>query len=74
MKIDVEGYEAEVLAGLEPMLDEGCAPTILLEVHRIFAAGAPAAAANFCARRDYRAWHVLDDEATGTDSRRPTAA
>jgi FkbM family methyltransferase len=33
VKIDVEGFEAEVLRGLEPLFDEGTRPSIILELH-----------------------------------------
>ena len=33
VKIDVEGYEAEVLRGLEPLLLSGCRPALVLELH-----------------------------------------
>jgi FkbM family methyltransferase len=33
VKIDVEGYELEVLRGLEPVLEGGARPTVMVEVH-----------------------------------------
>jgi FkbM family methyltransferase len=33
VKIDVEGYELEVLRGLEPVLAGGARPTVMVEVH-----------------------------------------
>jgi FkbM family methyltransferase len=33
VKIDVEGYELEVLRGLEPVLKRGARPTVIVEVH-----------------------------------------
>lgn len=61
-KIDVEGYEAEVLTGLEPLLRAGRRPTIVLEVHAVYAPNAPASVADFCARTGYRASRLIDDE------------
>ncbi|MGZ4401242.1 MAG: FkbM family methyltransferase [Gaiellaceae bacterium] len=33
VKIDVEGYEVEVLRGLEPLFDTGARPAVLIELH-----------------------------------------
>ena len=33
IKVDVEGYEEHVLRGLEPILEAGARPTIVIEVH-----------------------------------------
>jgi FkbM family methyltransferase len=33
VKIDVEGYEHEVLQGLQPLFDDGARPALILEVH-----------------------------------------
>jgi hypothetical protein len=62
VKIDVEGHEADVLAGLAPLVDEGVRPAVVVEVHRVFAVDAPTAAAAFCERYGYGARLVSDDE------------
>ena len=33
VKIDVEGFEFDVLRGLEPLLDAGAPPAVLMELH-----------------------------------------
>lgn len=33
VKIDVEGFEADVLRGLEPLLRSGCRPALIVELH-----------------------------------------
>jgi FkbM family methyltransferase len=33
IKIDVEGYELEVLRGVEPLLEQGARPAVLVELH-----------------------------------------
>jgi FkbM family methyltransferase len=66
VKIDVEGYEVEVLQGLEPAF-EGRRPTLLVEIHATFAPDAPAYVADFCKRHSLRVRWIVDDE--GVDYR-----
>jgi FkbM family methyltransferase len=68
VKIDVEGYEVEVLRGLEPLFDQGSRPTVVVEVHEVFRPDAPAAVLEFCARYDLRARWVVDDEGEDYDA------
>lgn len=48
VKIDVEGFEAEVLRGLEPLLEGGQSPAIIVEVHAGVSPGAPGFMAELC--------------------------
>jgi FkbM family methyltransferase len=51
VKIDVEGFEFEVLRGLEPLLDNGAQPAVLMELHPALWAGRdPMYFEEFCAR------------------------
>lgn len=62
VKIDVEGYEVEVLRGLAPILDAGYRPAILVEVHADFAPEASAYLTSFCAHYGLAATWIVDDE------------
>jgi FkbM family methyltransferase len=65
VKVDVEGYEAEVLRGLEPMFVEGHRPTLLVEVHGDLQPTAPREVEQFCVRHDLVARWIVDDEGLG---------
>lgn len=61
VKIDVEGYEAEVLRGLEPIFDSGLRPALIVEIHASFAPEAPTYVAGFCERHGLRVRWLVDD-------------
>ena len=51
VKIDVEGFEFDVLRGLEPLLDAGVQPAVLMELHPVLWAGRDSMFfEEFCAR------------------------
>jgi len=51
VKIDVEGFEFDVLRGLEPLLDAGARAAVLMELHpRLWAGRDPVYFDEFCAR------------------------
>lgn len=51
VKIDVEGFEFDVLRGLEPLLDAGARPVVLMELHPgLWGARDPTFFDEFCAR------------------------
>ena len=51
IKIDVEGFEFDVLRGLEALLDAGAQPAMLMELHpRLWAGQDPVFFEEFCAR------------------------
>ncbi len=51
VKIDVEGFEFDVLRGLEPLLDAGARPALLMELHpRLWAGRDPVYFDEFCVR------------------------
>ncbi len=60
IKIDVEGYEIEVLRGLEPVYERGAGPAIVVEVHPTIAQEAPAFVADFCGRFGLAAQLIVD--------------
>jgi FkbM family methyltransferase len=60
IKIDVEGYEAEVLRGLEPVYERGGGPALIVEIHPTLAAEAPALVAEFGARNGLTAQLIVD--------------
>jgi FkbM family methyltransferase len=62
VKVDVEGYEAEVLQGLEPVFEAGRRPTLLVEIHPSLDPDAPAYVADFCTRHSLRVRWIVDDE------------
>jgi FkbM family methyltransferase len=61
VKIDVEGFEAEVLRGLEALFDEGLRPALIVEIHAAFDPDAPAYVTGFCERFGLRARWLVDD-------------
>ena len=61
-KVDVEGHEDDVLRGLEPLLDEGARPTVIVEVHASYNPDAPAFVVDYCARHRLRAQWLVEDE------------
>ena len=60
VKIDVEGYEIEVLRGLEPVLAAGVRPNVLVEVHSEVLEAAVGLLAEFAANYDFGVY-VLSD-------------
>jgi FkbM family methyltransferase len=62
IKVDVEGYEDAVLRGLEPLLEDGVQPLLLVEVHASLNADAPAVVADFCERHRLRTEWLVEDE------------
>jgi FkbM family methyltransferase len=65
VKIDVEGYEVEVLRGLEPALESGFRPAVLLEVHVLEAPEAPAYLTQLCRRHGLNAHTLAADYGLG---------
>jgi len=61
VKIDVEGYEDDVLSGLELLFEQAGRPAILVEVHAAYNADAPAFVADFCERHRFRARWLVED-------------
>ena len=51
VKVDVEGFESDVLAGLEPILAAGHRPAVAVEVHRGHRSRTPASSVADLARR-----------------------
>jgi FkbM family methyltransferase len=68
IKIDVEGYEGAVLAGLGPVFAVGHRPAVLVEVHADLAPDAPGAVLDFCGRYGLRARWIVDDEGQDYDA------
>jgi FkbM family methyltransferase len=66
VKIDVEGYEVEVLRGLEPLLEQGLRPVLIVEVHTVYDADVPAYLIDFCERYDLQARWLVDDDRVDT--------
>jgi FkbM family methyltransferase len=62
VKIDVEGAEADTLRGLEPLLEQGLRPTLIVEVHSAYDPGAPASVADLCKRHRLQASWLFDDD------------
>jgi FkbM family methyltransferase len=60
VKIDVEGYEEDVLRGLSPAFEAGHRPAVVVEVHTDIDAGAPRAVAGFARRHELRPHLVLE--------------
>jgi FkbM family methyltransferase len=61
VKIDVEGYEVEVLRGLEPILGQGLRPAVLVEVHTLDAPEAPDYLTRLCADYGLKAYTLVHD-------------
>jgi FkbM family methyltransferase len=61
VKVDVEGHEDDVLRGLEPLLEQGSRPNLIVEVHALHNAEAPAFVASFCDRHGFRAHWLVED-------------
>lgn len=60
VKIDVEGYEESVLRGLEPLLERGARPAVLLEGHGPFLEQLTPYLSGFCERFGLTAYELLD--------------
>ncbi len=61
VKIDVEGFEAEVLRGVEPLFAEGCRPALVVEVHPDGAANATPVLERLRTRFGLRAYELVRD-------------
>jgi FkbM family methyltransferase len=61
VKIDVEGYEVEVLRGLEPIFGLGLRPAVLVEVHTLDAPEAPSYLARLRAAHGLKAYVLVND-------------
>ncbi|MGE5691682.1 MAG: FkbM family methyltransferase [Pseudomonadota bacterium] len=61
IKIDVEGAEGDVLAGLDPLFEQGLRPALEIEIHTQIVPEAPRAVADFCRRHDLAVHRILDD-------------
>jgi hypothetical protein len=61
VKIDVEGAEAEVLDGLEPVYEES-RPAVIVEVHADLDPAAPESVAEFCDRHELDAYRIVDGD------------
>lgn len=62
IKVDVEGCEDDVLRGLEPLLERGPRPMLIVEVHGSYNPDAPAFVADFCERHGLRAQWLVEDQ------------
>jgi len=60
VKIDVEGYEIEVLRGLEAVYERGGRPAIVVEVHPTIAPDAPEFVVGFCRRHGLKPHLIVD--------------
>jgi len=61
IKIDVEGFEFEVLRGLEPLLDAGAQPAVLMELHPgLWAGRDPMFFEEFCVRHSLEVVPLFD--------------
>jgi FkbM family methyltransferase len=66
VKIDVEGSEVDVLRGLEPLLDAGCRPSLLVELHPWLWVDEDAEAfTSFCRRFGLRSFQLIDEHRSG---------
>jgi FkbM family methyltransferase len=71
VKIDVEGFELEVLVGLEPMIDAGASPVIVVELNlAIWPPEARTLVTGICARHGLRPFSLSEEAADGR-GRRP---
>jgi FkbM family methyltransferase len=61
IKIDVEGAEADVLRGLEPLFERGLRPALAIEMHQRIAPEAPAVVVDFCNGYALKAHKVVDE-------------
>ena len=60
VKVDVEGYESDVLTGLEPILDAGHRPAVVVELHSDIDPDAVGFLADFARRFDLAVRHIVD--------------
>jgi FkbM family methyltransferase len=60
VKIDVEGYETEVLTGLEPIMAAGNRPAVAVELHRDIDPDALGFVIDFAERVDLAVLHIVD--------------
>jgi FkbM family methyltransferase len=63
VKVDVEGYEAEVLRGLEPVFEAGARPDVIVEVHAGRVDDAALVVAALCERYALKAYRLVEDDA-----------
>ena len=63
VKIDVEGYEVEVMRTLEPVFDRGARPAVIVELSPVWSGGNAAAyCTSFCAEYDLKAYRLPRDK------------
>ena len=62
VKIDVEGYELEVLRGLDSIFDSGHRPALVVEVHGSVAHGVGEWIAELRRRRQFEAYRLLPED------------
>ncbi len=60
VKVDVEGYEEPVLRGLEPVLERGVRPVVVLEAHGPFLEQLAPYLEGFCERFEFTPYELLD--------------
>jgi FkbM family methyltransferase len=63
VKIDVEGHEDAALRGLEPVLDAGPMPAIVVEIHAMWNESSAPYVLDLCARRNLRARWIAEGTA-----------
>jgi FkbM family methyltransferase len=68
VKVDVEGYEADVLEGLAPLLEAGHRPSIVVEMHADLDPGVGGAVAAFCDRFDLDVARLVDARGDDRDA------
>jgi FkbM family methyltransferase len=73
VKIDVEGFEVEVLRGLEPVFERGLRPAVLVEIHVLEAPDAPAYLSELCRTYSLQAHMLPDDYGLGARRFSPQA-
>jgi FkbM family methyltransferase len=71
VKIDVEGYEDDVLRGLEPLLSDGALPAVVVEVHESYNPDARDFVLAFCERHDLAASWIAEDRPDTDDHLAP---
>lgn len=66
VKIDVEGYEVDVLRGLEPLFEGGGRPSMLVELHpQLWVDGDAASLLSLCRRYALRPFELVDEDSLG---------
>jgi FkbM family methyltransferase len=67
IKLDVEGFEVEVLRGLAPIFEQGFRPALIAEVHPLLDPEALAYVADLARRHDLVVHRLLDDPGSHRD-------